>query len=263
MDGDNAREFKRHLELLQEVIMSGLSFYTVWNKLRLHDQNAVTWSLERQNQVLGRWGGFFSPVGIGLQRMAMLEFAKVLDADTRTVSLPNLLRRARSDSTLVPNARPNDLAEIDDRLRKAKATRRTIMKLRNQRLAHADATPETLPPLMSQEMESLIEDIRFVFNRLSVAHDNSSYSWDHALKSSERDTTAILRLLVNETERREKEFDAKMVEITIGHIRGMETTIGRPLDDEEFESVLRQFSPSAEQAELVRQLRGLSESDAG
>lgn len=252
-----AQEFKQHLEQLQEVITSALSFYAVWNKLRLHDGNEVPWSLERQNQILGRWGGFFSPVGIGLQRIAMLEFAKVLDGDTRTVSLTNLLRRAERDSSLVPNARTSELRDIRKRLRKAKGTVATIKKLRDQRLAHADAAPEALPPLMSREMDSLIEDIKFAFNRLSVAHDNSTYSWDSALRGSERHTVALLRLLVDETERREKEYTDKIVEITVGHIRGMETSLGRPLDDEELESVIRQFSPTAEQVELIRRVYAL------
>lgn len=128
---DKHQEFKRHLEQLQEVIMSGLSFYAIWNKLRLHNEKEVSWSLDRQNQILGRWNGFFTPVGIGLQRMAMLEFAKVFDGHKGTASLTNLLKKAEQDSSLIPHAQQNDLKDISDRLRQAKATRETIRKLRN------------------------------------------------------------------------------------------------------------------------------------
>lgn len=259
--GDKNLHFKKRLEQLQEVIMSGLSFYAVWNKLRLHDAKEVSWSLDRQNQILGRWIRFFTPVGIGLQRMAMLEFAKVFDTDTRTVSLTNLLKEAKRDSGLIPHAQPSDLQDISDRLRQAKATLKTIMKLRNQRLAHADATPDPLPPLMSQKVESLIDDIKFAFNRLSTAHDQSVYSWDYALQRSERETTEILGLLVNEVERKEKEYDDTMVEIIGGHIRGMETTLGRSLDNEELDSVLRQFAPTPEQEERVRRAHGYNSGD--
>ncbi len=249
---DKREQFKQRLQQLQEVIMSGLSFYAVWNKLRLHDEKEVAWSLDRQNQILGRWSGFFTPVGIGLQRMAMLEFAKVFDPDTRTVSLTNLLKDAKRDSSLIPHAQPNDLQDISDRLRRAKAALETIKKLRNQRLAHADAAPDPLPPLMSQNVESLIEDIKFAFNRLSAAHDKNIYSWDYALDRSGRETTAILGLLLSEMERKETEYNDRMVEIIGGHIRGMETTLGRSLDDEELDSVLRQFAPTPEQEERIR-----------
>ena len=253
---DKHHQFKQHLKQLQEVITSGLSFYAVWNKLRLHDEKEVSWSLDRQNQILGRWNGFFTPVGIGLQRMAMLEFAKVFDRHTRAVSLTNLLKEAKQDSSLIPHAQQNDLTDISHRLRQADAAIETIRKLRNQKLAHADARPHPLPPLMSHQMDSLIEDIKFAFNRLSVAHDQSVYSWDFALDGTGRDTTAMLRLLLKEIERREIEHDDRMVEIVVGHIEGMETTLGRSLDDEEIASVARGFSLTPEQDRRVRETRG-------
>ena len=253
---DKHQQFKQRLEQLQEVIMSGLSFYAVWNKLRLHDEKEVSWSLDQQNQILGRWKGFFTPVGIGLQRMAMLEFAKVFDPDPRTVSFTNLLKEAKRDSSVIPHAQPNDLTHVSDRLRQAKATLKTIMKLRNQRLAHADARTDPLPPLMSQQVDSLIEDIKFAFNRLSVAHDKNVYTWDYALDGIGRDTTAILRLLLKEIERTEMEYDDRMVEIVVGHIRGMETTLGRSLDDKEMASVARQFALTPGQEWRVQGARG-------
>jgi hypothetical protein len=253
---DKRQQFKQRLEQLQEVIMSGLSFYAVWNKLRLHDEKEVSWSLDRQNQILGRWNGFFTPVGIGLQRMAMLEFAKVFDPDARTVSLTNLLKEAERDRSVIPHAQASDLTDISGRLQQAEATLKTIVTLRNQRLAHADARPDPLPPLMSQQMDSLIEDIKFAFNRLSAAHDKNVYSWNYALDRTGRDTTAVLRLLLKEIERTEMEHDDRMVEIVVGHIRGMETTLGRSLDDEEMASVARQFALTSEQERRVQGTRG-------
>jgi hypothetical protein len=237
--------------------MSGLSFWAVWNKLRLHDASEESWSLDRQNQILGRWNGFFTPVGIGLQRLAMIEFAKVFDPDTRTVSLTNLLEQAKRDPALVPHAGPTDLATISARLKQADATREAVMKLRHKRLAHAEANPPDLPPLMSQSIESFIDDIKFAFNALCAAHDNSSYSWDSAIRSSGRNTNEVLGLLLKEIERAEVAHDDKMVEIVVGHIRGMETTLGRSLDAAEIEDVAkRQFSLTAKQIDRVQQERG-------
>lgn len=246
-------QFKERLDRLQEVIMSGLAFYAVWNKLRLHDATEVSWSLDRQNQILGRWNGFFAPVGIALQRMAMLEFAKVFDTDTRTASLTVLLNEAKRDGSLIPHAQTTDLTDISDKLRQAEATLETITTLRNQRLAHADASPDPLPPLMSQKIESLADDIKFAFNRLSAAHDQNVYSWDFALRSSERDTTEVLAILLKEIELKEMQRDERMVEIVNGHIRGMETTLGRYLNDEEMRSVVRQYALTPELERRVQQ----------
>jgi hypothetical protein len=251
-----AKQFKRRLDQLQEVIMSGLSFYVVWNKLRLHDESEVSWSLERQDQLLGRWRGFFTPAGIGLQRMAMIELAKVFDTDPRTASLTVLLKAAEQDNSLVPHAQPNDLTDIRAKLRLAETTLKTVTKLRNQRLAHADATPDPLPPLMSQKVDSLIDDIKFAFNGLSAAHDRSVWAWDFALRTSERDTSEVLGVLLKEMARKEIEYHDKMVEIAMGHIHGAETTLGRFLDDDEMRSVARQFALTPEQEQRVQQARG-------
>lgn len=250
---DKHQLFKQRLGQVQEAITSAIAFYTVWNKLRLHDPNEVSWSLDRQNQILGRWNAFFTPVGIALQRMAMVEVAKVFDKHRRSTSLTHLLSEARRDPSLIPYGDSDDLVEIEDRLRRAKTTREIIKKLRDQRLAHADANPDPIPPLISQKVASVIEDIKYAFNRLSAAHDNNSYTWDHLIRGSERQTTEILGLLLKEIERAEMEYDDRMVEIVTGHIRGMETTVGRSLDADEIESVSRQFSVTPEQYQRVLQ----------
>lgn len=249
-------QFKERLEQLQEVIMSALSFYAVWNKLRLHDASEVSWSLARQDQLLGRWNGFFTPVGIGLQRIALVEIAKVFDDDRRTVSLTNLLKEARRDKSLVPHAGPTDLADIANKLRQARATIRPLKTLRNQRLAHADATPDQLPPLMTQAIDSLVEDIKNAFNRLSSAHGRSVWAWDFALDTSARQTSEVLGVLLKEMARKEIKYDDQMVDIAMNHIRSKETTLGRFLNDDELQSVAREFVLTPEQVERVRQARG-------
>src|SRR5439155_25136160 len=165
-----------------------------------------SWSLERQSQALGRWNGLFTPVVIGLQRIALVEIAKVFDDDRRTVSLTNLLKEAARNKSLVPHAGPTDLADIANKLRQARATIRPLKTLRNQRLVHADATPDPLPALMSQKIDSLVEDIKDAFNRLSSAHDRNVYGWDFALRDSERATSEVLGVLLKEMARKEMKY---------------------------------------------------------
>lgn len=105
-------------------------------------------------------------------------------------------------------------------------------------------------------MDSLIEDVKFTFNRLSAAHDQSVYSWDFALDGTGRDTTAILRLLLKEIERVEIERDDRVIGIAAGHIEGMETTLGRFLDDEEIASIARGFALTPKQELRIREVRG-------
>jgi len=252
---DKHRRFKQRLEQLNEIIMGGLGCYSVWNKLRLRDPSEVDWSLERQNEILGRWLGFFTIVVAALQQMAMLEFAKVFDTDPRTVSLIVLLDEAKRDRSLVPNADDAELAAISEKIQEAETTRETIRQLRNQRLAHADAYPGQLPELMNHSVESLAENIQDAFNRLSRAHDQSTYSWAHALRTSSSHTFEILRILSKEIEHTQTEFNSRMVEMALGEVERMEGTLGRPLEAGELDFVIKPFGLSEGQAERVRQAR--------
>lgn len=249
---DKGQQFKQRLQQLQEVIMSGLACYAVWNTLRFHDPKEVSWSLDRQNQVLSHWRGFFTPVAFALQSVAVLEFAKVFDTDPRTASLAVLLKQAEEDTGLIPYADKDALKEIADRLRKAESTLGTIKTLRNQKLAHSDASPDSLPPLMNEQLDSLADDIKYAFDGLSSAHDRNVTLWDFPLETTSNHTIGILELLSKEIGGRQQHLNETLVRIVVDHIRGMESTLGRSLDEEELGSTLREFALTPEQAERVR-----------
>jgi hypothetical protein len=251
---DKHQRFKRRLMQLHEDITGALAFYAAWHSLVMHDPNAAQWSLERQSQILGRWRGFMTPAVLALQRMAMLSFAKVFDTDSRAASFPSLLREAERDKSLIPHGGPDALSEIDQRLAQARDTRRIITRLRNERLAHTDSSSGELPSLMSQTVESLADDIKFAFNKLSVAHDRSYQDWDSMLRETERDTRDLFRLLANEIDRREVEFDETMVEIGLGHIRETEGILGRRLDENETREAIRSLGLTQAQVERVLHL---------
>ena len=103
-------EFKRRLDQLRQVIIDGLVYYAAWKNLLLREEGKVSWSLEEQNRVLGRFRGFLTPVGHALPNTALMQFAKVFDTHRRAASLLNLLRAAGQDTGLVPG---HTSAEVD------------------------------------------------------------------------------------------------------------------------------------------------------
>ena len=200
-------EFRKRLGQLQEVIMRGLAYYAVWSRLRLHDQGRVSWSIEEQNELLGRWRGFFTPVSLALMDMALMQFAKAFDTDSRTASLPVLLSAAKQDGRLIPRGAPPELAAVSAKVQRSSATLATLKQLRNQQLAHVDANPGWISPLKSQKIESLAEDVKSAFNFLSTAHDGRFFSWNPLLRQTDEQTTEILRVLLEEMGRKQKEHE--------------------------------------------------------
>ena len=247
-------EFKIRLEHLRTDVAGALAYYAAWHSLHLHDPSKADWTLDRLNQLLGRWRGFFSPIGFAVQGMAMLSFAKLFDADPRSASFLVLLREAKSDPSLIPHAGPNDLAEIDACLARVSETRKIITRLRNERLAHTDVTAGQLPSLMSQRVEALAEDVKFLFNKLSVAHENKCQSWDEMLRETETHTTSILSLLSNEIDHQQLEFDQTMVEIGLGHIQEIESVLGRRLSEDDVRLAISTLGLTPPQSERVLEL---------
>ena len=203
-------EFRKRLGQLQEVITRGLTYYAVWKNLRLHDEGKVSWSLEEQNQLLGRFRGFFTPVGFALLDMTLMQFAKVFDRKRRTASLWNLLQAARQDTSLVPGRTPADVDEVLRQFQESEEIRARLERMRNQQLAHVDANPAPVDRLLTAEFDGLVEHVESAFNWLSRAHDGRLFSWEQSLRDVERHTTDVLGILREEMERNEREHQEEM-----------------------------------------------------
>jgi len=249
-------EFKKRLGQLQEVIMRGLAYYTVWSKLRLQDKAAVSWSIEEQNQLLGRFRGLFTPVSLTLMDMALIEFAKVFDGRQGTASLWNLLSAARQDASLAPHGESNAVDEISKQLRRQKNLLKRLRRRRNRWLAHVVANPGPTDSIMSQEIESLSADIKSAFNRLSAAHDRSIIGWDFPLRTYAEHTTDVLGILLEEIGRKQKQHQEAMVRIVLEDIRRQEKLIDRPLNREEMQSVKQSYGLTEEQRKGIEEEYG-------
>ena len=197
-------EFKRQLEMLQVQIFQGLVCHAVWHRLYFHEEGETPLSIEETNRVFERFKDFFKPVRVALQDAMLMQFAKVFDEDPETTSLPNLLRAARNDQSLAPNATPQELREIFRLIKGVQAVfKNKLRPLRHKRLAHTDPQPQDVSFQVS-ELDSLVDTEKKAFNRLSHAHNNENWAWGLALDEVSRTRTEILRVLVEE-QRRELE----------------------------------------------------------
>lgn len=194
-------EFRRRLDKLRGVITRGLWYYTAWKSLLLHDTSKLSWSLEEQNKVLGRFNGFFTPVGSALLGAALMQFAKVFDPDARAVSLWNLLGAARQDTSLLPGRTSAEVNGVSRRFRQSRKVLTGLMRRRDQHLAHADANPAPADPLLLKEFDGLVEEVESAFNWLSTAHDGRVVKWNESLREVEAHTSQVMGALVQELNR--------------------------------------------------------------
>jgi hypothetical protein len=189
-------EFKAQLDQLQELIFRAFSFYRVWLQLQFR-QDTAPWSLADQNRMLDRFRGVFTPVLVAMQDAMLLQFAKLLDEDTRTISFPTLIAAARNNPSVVPNLDGQQLIDLDQPLSAAHGTSQSLKQLRNQRLAHTDANPAPPQPILKKELEGLAKAIEGTFNALSSGYDRSICDWDYAMRATDRDVEEVVGAILS------------------------------------------------------------------
>jgi hypothetical protein len=251
----NRDEFRKQLGQLQEILGGGLACYTAWKRLALHDPGRVSWSLQEQNEVLGRFRGFITPVAYALHHTALMEFAKLFDTHGRAVSLTNLLAAARQDASFTPHG---DATEISKQLRKSKRIRAQLKLMRDQRLAHVDAAPLPVGPIRNTELDELVDDVKSVFGSLWTAYDGGVVSWDYWLRTADEHTIATLQVLRKEIECVQKRREDEMVRIGLEETRRRQAVLGHRLNTEELRSVGQSFGLTDEEMQLIEEQYGSS-----
>jgi hypothetical protein len=231
-----------------------VAYYTVWKNLALHDPSRVSWSLTEQNELLGRFRGFFTPVALALLDMALMEFAKVFDKDSGTASLTNLLGAGRRQrESLIPRASEDDLRNAAVQLRENKRIRAGLERKRNQQLAHIDVEPLPVDPILAADFDKFVEYVKAAFNLLSTAHDGRFVSWEHSLRDVDACTNLVLRLVVEEVRRRQKEYEEEMVRIGLGELQNYEKVMGCRPDGQQMRSIMQSYGLTDEQMRRVEE----------
>ena len=251
-------EFRKRLDRLHEVLFRGLLYYTVWKDLLLYDPTKVSWSLQEQNKVLGRFLGFFTPVALALHDMALMEFAKLFDTKRRTTSLVNLLSAAQQDPRLIPGASTGDVAKVSAQLQQNQPILIRLKRMRNQQLAHVYLQPVAVGPIRNTEFDKLVEDAKSAFNSLSTAHDGRFVSWEYPLQTADRGAREILRILREEMGRKQKEHQQEMVRIGLEAIRSQQTLVGRRLNGGELLSIKQSYGLTDREMQLIEKQYGSS-----
>ena len=249
----NRDEFGKRLGRLQEVLGGGLACYTAWKRLALHDPSKVSWSLEEQNEVFGRYRGFITPVAYALHHTALMEFAKLFDIDRRAVSLTNLLAVARQDTSVIPHAGESDVRKISAQLRQSARIRARLKRMRDQQLAHVDAEPVPVGPIRNTELDELVDDVKAAFSFLWMAHNGGTVSWEYWLRTADEHTIATLHVLRKEIERVQKRREDEMVRIGLEETRRRQTVIGRRLSTEELRSIGQSFGLTGQEVQRVEE----------
>ena len=180
-------EFNSRRDQLRSLLLRAKCYYVITLEL---------WPTPERVDILNRFLGFFGLVRQAVIDAAFLSYAKAYDPDSRTASTTVLLDAAKANpSVLVPNAAEGELDILDALVRANDHTLENLRRLRNQRLAHIDASPRGDMSLEKGKLDQLVEDTERAFNALSRMHDRSTTLFMMQVSDTERHTYQVIETL--------------------------------------------------------------------
>lgn len=268
-------EFVSRRDQLRSLLLRAKCYYVITLEL---------WPTHERVDILNCFLGFFGLVRQAVIDAACLSYAKAYDPDSRTASIRVLLDAAKADpSILAPNATDGELDALEALVRSNDHTLRNLLRLRNQRLAHTDASPSGDMSLQRGKLDRLVEDTERVFNDLSGMHDRSTTLFLMQVGDTERHTRQVIETLQKAEDARRQRGAARiriadlLVELERDPAIGAsDQAVGRKLMERLFEDEerswillrddlpsLSQETSSAEAARVIAEIRTLVDSALG
>ncbi len=177
------------LQSLTDDFKQAVLAWRVFCKLELVEADAT---IPAHQGVLNEYKGFFSPVRTALLDSLIMAVMRILDRDSKTMSIYGLQQRVKS----IPNLLDGDYKSIPnllDGLDKVGHVVEEIKELRNKHIAHSDPHHGPIPQLIVGEIEGLLDALRGTLDKADnfLKQPRSPYPTAEADKA----TAALLRVL--------------------------------------------------------------------
>jgi hypothetical protein len=188
-------EFKRQLQELRQVISDCVAYFSAWRGLMVEDEESA--------RALNRYRGLFLVSRDALQKMLLLQLAKVFDPDPRTTGIRKLLSAARENrENLIPHVTEEDLRDVEHRVDASEDLLNRLKRYRDQRLAHHDAIDEDMRlsddmRVRFGEVRDLIEEVKSIYNLLEEGHT----SFEHLTSLAKFHADEVVRIMREDRDR--------------------------------------------------------------
>jgi hypothetical protein len=188
------REFQNQFRHLRKIILDGISYYIVWQKLDAEYSKSL--SLFPSKGFWWQYRGFFAPTRNALLWSALVQLSKAYDSDPRCVSLNNLAVKARNDPSFAPYGTQDSLEEIQVRILNNREILLKLRQYRNKRLVHYDSTQMENIMIPVYKVTALVEDTKAIFNLLKYACEGDSDDFDLYMEDVSLHTSQVIDTMI-------------------------------------------------------------------
>jgi len=188
-------QFERQLTHLRKIVLDGVSYFIVWQALNKEYDD----SKQYFHQDKGFWyqfSGFFAPARKALLWSTLIQLSKAFDKDTRNVSFGKLLKIALENrKELVPHATRSSLRAILNKIENNTLLLQRLRRYRNKRLAHFDSELTEDIELPSQEVQTLVEETKSIFNSLKYSCDGKYDDFKDIMEDVYLHTSQVISIM--------------------------------------------------------------------
>jgi len=188
-------KFEHQFMHLRKIILNGLSYFIVWQALDKEYEDGKQYMYQHKD-FWWRYRGFFGPTRNALLWSTLMQLSKAFDTDPRTVSLNNLLIKARNNlAELAPFATQDSLEDIQVKILKNVELLQRLRKYRNQRIAHFDSELMENIELPPEEVNTLVEETKSIFNSLKFSHVGEYDKFDVIMEDVSIHTSEVISIM--------------------------------------------------------------------
>jgi len=188
-------QFEKQLFQLRRIILDGLSYFIVWQGLNIEFEKGYN-KPNKEKDYWWHYRGFLGPARKALSGSALIQLSKAFDKDTRNISIGKILKSQLENKELLASYATRDslnsiLVKVDNNTELLKKLKR----FRDKRLAHhdADLTEDTeLPP---EEVQTLIEETKSIFNAIKYSYEGQYDDFDDIMQDVKLHTSQIINMI--------------------------------------------------------------------
>ena len=188
-------KFERQLSDLRKIILDGISYFIVWQALDREYEDAKQY-LHQKKDFWWQYRGFFAPSRNALLWSTLMQLSKAYDKHRMTASLNNLIASARNNpKELASYSTQEGLVDIQVKMINNIKSLQRLINYRNKRLAHFDSQVMDNIELPTEEINSLVEETKSIFNLLKYASTGEYDDYSDIMRTISKHTSQVIGIM--------------------------------------------------------------------
>lgn len=189
------QQFDKQLFQLRRIILDGLSYFIVWQGLNTEYEKGYN-KPGKEKDYWWHYRGFLAPTRKALSGSALIQLSKAFDKDIRNISIGKTLKFIiENKEELAPYTTRDILNSILVKIENNTELLRKLKRYRDKRLAHHDARLTDDIELPPEEVHTLIEETKSIFNSIKYSCEGRYDDFDDIMQDVKLHTSQVIDMM--------------------------------------------------------------------